>query len=127
MMCQNCHHREAVNHFVIQYMGTEKEMHLCDECAAQAKQYMGAMIGQYGPKAMLGNMWGGGQEEPSSPTIEETPFPEDAGEEVKKQRQMNALKHQLKEAVEAEKYEKAAVLRDRIKKLKEEGVCAHEL
>ncbi|MGN1001419.1 MAG: UvrB/UvrC motif-containing protein [Oscillospiraceae bacterium] len=47
----------------------------------------------------------------------ETRIPSDAGSEVRRRRELSALKHQLKEAVKAEDFEKAIQLRDQIKEL----------
>jgi len=47
----------------------------------------------------------------------EQKIPADAGEEVKSRREIAALKHQLREAVRAENFEKAIELRDKLKKL----------
>lgn len=47
----------------------------------------------------------------------ETRIPQDAGSEVKTRRQREALKHQLKEAVKAEDFEKAIELRDKLREL----------
>lgn len=44
-------------------------------------------------------------------------IPKDAGEDIRKKRELHALKHQLKAAVHEEKYEKAAELRDKIREL----------
>ncbi|MGI5936817.1 MAG: UvrB/UvrC motif-containing protein [Oscillospiraceae bacterium] len=44
-------------------------------------------------------------------------IPDDAGEEIKKKREIAALKHQLKATVKAENYEEAIILRDKIKEL----------
>lgn len=43
--------------------------------------------------------------------------PEDAGEEVRSRRELMVLKHQLKTAVRAEEFEKAAELRDKIREI----------
>ena len=45
----------------------------------------------------------------------ETKIPADAGEEVRRRRELNALRQQLDEAVKAEDFEKAISLRDQIK------------
>lgn len=125
MLCQNCNKREAVNNFVVNYMGTEHEVHLCEECTAQAKQYMAAMYQHYGqnPSAMMG---GWPQAQTNQRPLGQHPFPDAISEDIKSRRQINALRSQLQEAVEKEQYEKAAVLRDRIKDL-EKDVCVHEL
>ena len=47
----------------------------------------------------------------------ETKVPEDAGADVKARREIEALRQQLHDAVEAEDFEKAIELRDQIKKL----------
>lgn len=44
-------------------------------------------------------------------------IPEDAGEEIRAKRELHALKHQLKAAIHAEEFEKAAELRDKIREL----------
>lgn len=57
----------------------------------------------------------------SAPAQEEseTKIPVDAGEEIKTGRELRALKHQLREAVKAEDFEKAIELRDKIRKLEQ--------
>ena len=47
----------------------------------------------------------------------EQKIPADAGEEVKSRREIAALRHQLREAVKAEDFEKAIELRDKLKEL----------
>lgn len=42
-------------------------------------------------------------------------IPEDAGREIRSRRELAGLRHQLKAAVRAEEYEKAAELRDKIR------------
>ena len=44
-------------------------------------------------------------------------IPEDAGEEFRAKRELHALKHQLRSAIHAEEFEKAAELRDKIRGL----------
>lgn len=44
-------------------------------------------------------------------------IPEDAGEEIRLKRELASLKHQLRAAVNAEEFEKAAELRDKIREL----------
>ena len=59
-----------------------------------------------------------GQPQSQQPASEtEQKIPEDAGEEVKARREIDALKHQLQEAVNAENYEKAIELRDQLQAL----------
>ena len=47
----------------------------------------------------------------------EAKIPADAGAEVKSRREISMLKHQLREAVKAEDFEKAIELRDKLKEL----------
>ena len=47
----------------------------------------------------------------------EAKIPADAGAEVKSRREISMLKHQLREAVRAEDFEKAIELRDKLKEL----------
>ena len=57
-----------------------------------------------------------GQPQAQQPASEtEQKIPEDAGEEVKARREVEALRHQLQEAVAAEDFEKAIQLRDQLK------------
>lgn len=59
-----------------------------------------------------------GQPDAGQPASEtEQKIPADAGEAVKARREIDALKHQLQAAVQAEDYEKAIELRDRLKAL----------
>ncbi|MEG0778184.1 MAG: UvrB/UvrC motif-containing protein [Oscillospiraceae bacterium] len=44
-------------------------------------------------------------------------IPEDAGEDIRSRRELHALKNQLKAAIKAEEFEKAAELRDEIHRL----------
>ena len=53
--------------------------------------------------------------QPKSET--EAKIPDDAGEEVKSRREIAALKQQLQEAVQAENFEKAIELRDKLREL----------
>ena len=55
------------------------------------------------------------QAEPQSES--ETKIPTDAGEDGKKRRELEALKQQLREAVEREDFETAITLRDQLKRM----------
>jgi len=50
-------------------------------------------------------------------TVKSDNIPEDAGAEFRSKRELHALKHQLREAVRTEEFEKAAELRDKIREL----------
>lgn len=56
------------------------------------------------------------QEAPAQEASEKD-IPKDAGEEVRRQRELNALKNQLQEAVKTENFEKAIELRDKIREM----------
>lgn len=62
-----------------------------------------------------------GRPQPAAETVPlseaESKIPADAGQEVKSHREIAALKHQLREAVRAEDFEKAIELRDKLKEL----------
>jgi len=47
----------------------------------------------------------------------DSPIPDDAGEEVRARREREALKAQLHDAVQAEDYEKAIILRDKLREM----------
>lgn len=55
--------------------------------------------------------------EQAAPSETEKAIPQDAGEEIRMLRELNALKHQLREAVYTEDFEKAIELRDKIREL----------
>ena len=62
-----------------------------------------------------------GQPQAAQPASEtEQKIPEDAGEAVKSRREIEALRHQLQEAVAAENFEKAIELRDQLKALEKQ-------
>lgn len=47
----------------------------------------------------------------------DSPIPDDAGEEIRARREREALKAQLHDAVQAEDYEKAIILRDKLREM----------
>ena len=47
----------------------------------------------------------------------ESNIPDDAGEEIRARREREALKAQLHDAVQAEDYEKAIILRDKLREM----------
>ena len=55
--------------------------------------------------------------EPAPLSDAEAKIPADAGQEVRSRREIASLKHQLREAVRAEDFEKAIELRDKLKEL----------
>lgn len=105
MKCQHCNDNEATNTFLVNFMGEEREVHLCDECTAKAKQHYEAMRRQAGYPGWGGNV---------PARVRPNPFPLDAGREIRHRRRMNELQSKLREAVNTERYEDAAKLRDEI-------------
>lgn len=108
MKCQYCHQREAVNTFLIALPGGRKEFHLCSECTENARQYYYAMR-KMNP-IMLAEFEGPG----GNRDLGDSPFPQYAGIEIERRRQINQLKAKLQKAVDSERYEEAAKLRDQI-------------
>lgn len=107
MMCQFCNENEANNTFLINFMGEEKEVHLCDECAHKAKMHYDAMQRGYGGNTSWGS---------NVPVRRagQSPFPLLADKTLRRRRHLNELHVKLAEAVDAERYEEAARLRDEI-------------
>lgn len=51
----------------------------------------------------------------------ETCIPSDAGQDIRRRRELEAVRQQLSQAVNAEDYEKAAELRDRLRAMEKDG------
>ncbi|MDR2908858.1 MAG: UvrB/UvrC motif-containing protein [Oscillospiraceae bacterium] len=134
MKCDRCKVNDATNHIVMSYMGNAGEMRLCDGCLEDMRRYASGMIKSFdAAPAFTGfSEWAEGYlgdglapagqrtrvmvKEPEAP-----PAPADLGEEIKRRRRLSELRARLKSAVEAEDYERAAGLRDRI--FREEKEC----
>lgn len=128
MMCQFCGKHEATNKFHVNFMGLNRDVFLCDECLNSFKQYAGMAegheIGISHSKQGSGTQstWpiGFGMPEPKERKLGEDPFNVDAGKEIRMKRRLNQLHKQLSNAVEEERYEDAAELRDKINDIKKE-------
>lgn len=107
MMCQYCGENEANNTFLVNFMGQEREVHLCDECTHKAKAHYEAVRRQGGGFPAWGN-------EPPARPAGESPFPLVADGQLRHRRKLNELHVKLRQAVNAERYEEAARLRDEI-------------
>lgn len=107
MKCQHCHEKEAVNSFLVAFPGGQQEIHLCEDCTKMARQYY-EMAKRANP-GMFQNADAAGKRKVGS-----IPFPDNAGAEIHRRRQMNMLKARLEKAVQEEHYEEAARLRDQI-------------
>lgn len=110
MLCQNCNQNEADKTFVVNWMGTGYQMHLCNECLEKMWQYAGA-IGQRDFFQSVAGWWPG-KSEPRE--LGASPFPEDAGALMKQRVRLAALRARLEAAAAQENYEEAARLRDRL-------------
>lgn len=127
MKCQHCHQNEATLSFVVNWMGIEQEVHICEECAEKWRQYATAAQQQqhYAWNQMGGNGWMYYQNQGKVRDLGNSPFLHAASNEIKKRRQLNVLRYQLKQAILSEQYEEAARLRDEIGK-EEKEVVAYE-
>ena len=146
MRCEYCGRNNATFHYKSVMNGRSEEVHLCPDCAAELG-YSGGF--EEGFNGLLGQPFGsvfsllpklGGFDLTYGPrltpaarrtlrpvtVLDEQPLSEaesllDADEEqaLRRERERNALQVRLAEAVESERYEEAARLRDELKKLEE--------
>ena len=147
MRCEHCGRNEATFHYQTTVNGHTEEAHLCPECAEELGYStgfgggFGSMLGDtFGSVfSLLPSMFGGLGEffdgpqltsaarrtlqlipAPDEPVYEtESLLSEAEGTALRRERERNALNVQLQEAIEAENYERAAQLRDELKKLDE--------
>lgn len=126
MMCQFCGEHEATNKFLVNFMGSNNEVYICDECLENFRQYAG-IPGQsnhitwpFGFSIQGANDKGlsnrSGRRPIQSNNI--SGFNIDTANEIRTKRELNQLYKKLSNAVEAEKYEEAAKLRDKINLIK---------
>lgn len=121
MLCQHCNQNEADKTFVVNWMGTQYQMHVCEECLKQMWQYA-KTVGQ-GNAFQYFTGWWPGKANPR--VLGDSPFPMDAGMEMKMKLRLSALRARLEEATERENYEEAARLRDGIARIEQEAY-SHE-
>lgn len=142
MKCTNCGKNEANYHYTSNINGNVTERHLCSECAGKLgheydlfedmdNMFENMLSGFFGRRSML-SPWGGFSRM-MTPTLlmprveivlknEQQNAAETAADpEMQKAREINMLKSQMKEAAEQEDFEKAAEIRDQIKKLETEA------
>ncbi|UOO37157.1 UvrB/UvrC motif-containing protein [Oscillospiraceae bacterium CM] len=147
MKCQNCGNEEVNFHYTSNINGNITEKHLCADCAEKLGLTQTSDIKPKGSLAELFTGVFGGlpdeapvrynvffptfvipamglllrpKTETAVPGVADEPAAENApeiDEEMKKRRELNILREQLHNAVEAEDFEKAAALRDTIKQL----------
>jgi protein arginine kinase activator len=140
MKCENCGKNEANYHYRSNINGKVTERHLCSECAGKLgyEENVFAGVGSMFEN-MFSDFFGRTERYLSSfspwpgmrltmpalfmPSIEiqaENEQPAEkapADPELKKAREINALRGQMAEAVEKEEFEKAAEIRDKIREL----------
>ena len=146
MRCELCGRNEATFHYQTTVNGHTEEAHLCPACAAELgySTSLGGFSSMFDDTfgsvfSLLPSMFGGlgdffdGPQLTSAArrTLQLTPAPDEPvyetesllsdaeGETLRRERERNALNAQLQAAVEAENYERAAQLRDELKKLDE--------
>lgn len=120
MMCQHCHKNEATNHFVVNFMGVEHEVRLCDACTGQLQRWAGNIqrhMAEAG-ESSAAPWWQTATQ--AAEARQEPPFPQNAGEWAHSRRRLNQLRVRLEKAVEMEQFELAARLRDELEELEKE-------
>ena len=148
MRCEHCGRNEATFHYQSTVNGYTEEAHLCADCAAALgyRERLGMaeplsdafegvfslLPGVFGGFGGFGGFPGETRLTPAARrTLQLAGAPDepycgaesllDGAEEraLRRERERNALRFRLKEAVEAEDYEQAARLRDELKQLEE--------
>ena len=145
MRCDRCGRNEATFYYKSNINGKVTQVHLCPQCAEElgytdsfrSAGMTGGLFGDFfsRPFGMLEPFFNGfgsrmltefpepvdvlGQARESTPAAEEQGdlLPKDEQDALTKQRKRNALQTQLNLAVEAERFEEAAKLRDELKAL----------
>ncbi|MBQ9458429.1 MAG: UvrB/UvrC motif-containing protein [Oscillospiraceae bacterium] len=147
MRCEHCGRNEATFHYQSAVNGYTEEAHLCRECAERlgydtgaglSETFAGAFDDTFGSVfSFLPSLFGGIDDffteprltaparrtlrlspEPDQPYYEtESLLNEAEGQALRREREHNSLEVRLREAVEAENYEEAALLRDELKRL----------
>jgi protein arginine kinase activator len=147
MKCENCGREEVNFHFTSNINGSITEKHLCAECAAKLgftdkavfkpeMSFEDAFMDLFGgmpnrrmftgyglmlPTFVIptvgmiipGAAYDGGSAQP----VQTAEIKPELDAEMQKRREINILREQMRQAADAEEYEKAAVLRDSIRKL----------
>ncbi len=142
MKCQNCGNNNATFHYKASINGRTTEQHLCAECAEKA----GLTEERFFGRDMFDSMFSDFFRDFFAPARSSF-FPEfgrlmmpvmtmpriefavkndepetrsaapEKDEDMSRRREVNALREQLKAAIDAEEFEKAAELRDRIREI----------
>ena len=133
MKCEHCGRNDATFYYRSNVNGRVREAHLCEICA-EALGYRTELSGAWDDLfSLLPRVVGGEDFAPSftpaarralhilpSETEHEQPLlSEQEQREVRRERERNALRVALDEALEQEDYEQAAKLRDELKRLED--------
>lgn len=120
-MCQHCGNAPATVFLHQEENGRITEAHLCGQCAESLEigkrweaQWQECLAEFWKPFAPL---WGGAISFPCATQPVETQPADAADKTLQTKRERNALECALREAVQAEEYEKAAQLRDQLRAL----------
>ena len=131
MKCQNCGKNEVNFRYSSNISGCVTETHLCSECAARsgydsgrifnAGSFFGGFMPMFGFNAFEARPQVGilQQNVPVTPVV--TVQEPDIDNDMKARRELNALREQMRAAAEAEDFEKAAELRDKIKQMESDA------
>ncbi len=143
MKCQKCGNNNATFHYRANINGQKTEQHLCAECAEKAGYTEERIFGADMFDSMFSNFFDGfftpfgrsffpefGRIMMPVITIPQIEYvvknddgqsrekvPTATDEEMKRRREINIIREQMNAAVKEENFEKAAELRDRIRKL----------
>ena len=130
MKCQKCNKNEANFHSVTKVNGKVTEKHLCSKCAKNEKEFQRDFLESFRGDSIFDDFFSDFKTTLSYFTNPFTNFsldfddenkkvePEKISDEEKKANEIKKLDLELKKAVVEERYEDAIVLRDKIKKLK---------
>ena len=116
MKCHNCANTRVDTRLLVNFMGHTTAIYFCAGCLDNLRQQMQAKSFRQ-PDSSHGFEQGAYMQ-----SIEADGFPPDAGDEIKRLRRLGELREKLKDAVQAEDYETAAILRDEIYHMEKE-VC----
>ena len=135
MKCQHCLIHEATFHYRSNINGQIAEQHLCADCAGHTEGGLFAHTLANPMEALLG----GGLFDVQSffapahrglgpapqristgnPTPQEENIPPEADDALKQRRALNALRQEMQTAIEAERFERAAEIRDELYRLEQ--------
>lgn len=116
MLCQYCNENEAENGFIVRMGDGKAIMHICKQCTVRWEKWYEHM------RRMNGNTLSPWNDSHNDRRVGGAFYTSVAEDETKHQLQINRLYSKLKEAIEAERYEEAAQLRDELIEIKKEDV-----